>query len=260
MNHILPVTGRCARPFLRAARSRCLVLFAAATLLTWPLRAQDPVKEFPQNYKLILENDQVTVIRAHYGPHEHVAVHEHSSYPTVYVYLSDSGPVRFDQLQVPAFSNVRPPVHAGDFQFAPGILGRHTVDNLGDQSSDFLRVELRQFPMKTGSQFRGNAPAALSQDSDAKQYSGPAVDVERVICLPDKLCALAAGQTPSLLVAFSGTRVVDNADPSRNVVLGPGEMKWLSTPDSLTVSAATTAPAHLLRIWIKTPVQHLPGL
>ena len=51
----------------------------------------------------MLDNEQVQVMRVHYDPHEELAEHDHSHYPTVYVYLSNSGPVRFMQrLVVPS--------------------------------------------------------------------------------------------------------------------------------------------------------------
>ncbi len=56
---------------------------------------QDPLRALPKNYQLAFENDVVRVIRVHYGAHEKLLVHDHPKTPTIYVYLSDAGPVRF---------------------------------------------------------------------------------------------------------------------------------------------------------------------
>src|ERR1700685_2233634 len=87
--------------------------------------AQDPVKAFPQNYKLVLDNAELAVLRDHYGPHEKVAVHDHSAFSTIYVYLNDSGPVRFEHREeAEPFDLVRPPTHAGAFRISPGRIER----------------------------------------------------------------------------------------------------------------------------------------
>ena len=64
-------------------------------LLTTTALAQSP-QSLPPNYQTILDNPDVLVMRVHYGPHEFVPMHDHSAYPTVYVYLNDSGEVRID--------------------------------------------------------------------------------------------------------------------------------------------------------------------
>jgi quercetin dioxygenase-like cupin family protein len=49
-------------------------------------------RRLTRNYRTLLDNEQVQVVRVHYDPHEVLAVHAHSHYPTVYVHLSNSGP------------------------------------------------------------------------------------------------------------------------------------------------------------------------
>jgi hypothetical protein len=83
-------------------------------------RAQDPMVAFPKNYSLALDNDVVSVIRVHYGLHERIGVHDHSKFPTIYVYLSDSGLVRFEHDEQPGFKLTRPPTTMGAFRVSPG--------------------------------------------------------------------------------------------------------------------------------------------
>ena len=119
---------------------------------------QDPVVALPKNYSVAFENNLVSVIRVHYAPHERIAVHDHPKFPTVYVYLNGSGPVRFQHDEKPPFTIVRPPTATGAFRVSPGRLERHSVENLGNTNSDFLRVELKQVPLGHALEsFRGKA-------------------------------------------------------------------------------------------------------
>jgi hypothetical protein len=63
--------------------------------------AQEPTVAFPKNYSVAFDNDFVSVIRVHYEAHEFIGVHDHSHLPTIYVYVSDSGPVRFEHDENP---------------------------------------------------------------------------------------------------------------------------------------------------------------
>src|SRR5689334_13336066 len=104
-------------------------LLLLGTVWIYTVRAQDPLAVLPQNYKLIFENESVRVIRTHYGPHEKLAVHDHSRCPTVYVYLNDGPEVRFSHEEEKPFSLVRPSVKKGAFRVSPGRLEVHTVEN-----------------------------------------------------------------------------------------------------------------------------------
>src|SRR5437879_1067353 len=106
----------------RLAFAYILLISASAAVVC----AQDPLTAFPNNYKLVLDNAQVRVLHCHYGPQEKVGVHNHSDFPTVYVYLSDSGEVRFTHVEEHAFVMTRPPVKAGAFRVSPGRPERHT--------------------------------------------------------------------------------------------------------------------------------------
>ena len=59
---------------------RATILIATFTLLSFSdartVRGQDAVKVDPKHYKLVFENDQVRVVRAHLGPHEKTAMHD----------------------------------------------------------------------------------------------------------------------------------------------------------------------------------------
>ena len=63
---------------------RALLLLVFVCLTASAALAQDPVKVDPQHYKVIFENDQVRVLRIHYGPHEKSVMHVHPDAVVVY--------------------------------------------------------------------------------------------------------------------------------------------------------------------------------
>ena len=90
-----------------------LLLPVACALLRVAV-AQDPLKLPGKNYTVVFENSQVTVIRAHYGPHEKIPVHDHTSFSTVFVYLSGSGSVKINHEEDGKIEPVtRPPDREG---------------------------------------------------------------------------------------------------------------------------------------------------
>lgn len=231
----------------------CAALVAAMIAGFRPAGAQDAVKAFPKNYQLIFENEYVSVIRVHYGPYEKVGVHDHSAFPTVYVYLSDSPPVRFTHDEQPPFVQVRPPAKAGAFRVSPGRRERHSVENLGDGSSDFLRVELKQLPLGSVQAFRGEAPEDLSAPEHKVEVDSPALRIERLFCLGSNAnYYMHPASAPSLLVAFTASPIItamEGIPPSRRPqMLSAGQVSWLDSGMVLQVLPETGVPANLLRI------------
>ncbi len=225
---------------------KLLLSLSAIAASVSPAIAQDPIAAYPKNYSLALDNDVVSVVRVHYGPHERIGVHDHSKFPTVYVYLSPSGPVWFEHDEKPPFRLTRPPVSTGAFRVSPGRVERHAVENLGDVSSDFLRVELKQVPLGSALQpFRGKAPTSPSQSSQAVEYRSPQFDVQRVICQPETQCRMDSSTSPSLLIAFSSLKVNENDNVA---LLKNGDIKWVQGSHPAAITSASNAPAHLLRI------------
>ena len=196
--------------------------------------AQDPLKLLPQNYKLVFDNADVTVIRAHYGPHEKLPVHDHTSYSTIFLYLNDSGPVRIDHAEPgeAPHSVTRPPTTLGSYRVAPGIVERHSIQSLSDTPSDFLRIELKHVSLDMKDPFRGKAPASSGVDSDAVEFSAPGLRIERIVCTGPSPCRSGPSPAPSLLVEI----------PS-------GILHWLPPSASATVRS----PAQLLRITLPSP-------
>jgi len=104
-------------------------------IVTGGVFAQDAVKVDPKHYKVELENDQVRILRAHYGPGEKSVMHSHPN--AVAVFLTD-GKVKF------TFAD-------GKTQDASGTAGQalytpatvHNPENVGDAPMDILVIELK---------------------------------------------------------------------------------------------------------------------
>jgi hypothetical protein len=219
-----------------------LAMFGSCGLVA---AAQDPTIAFPKNYRMVLENADILVLRAHYGPHESVGVHDHSDHPTVYVYLNDSGPVRFTH-EPENVILTRPPTHTGAYRVSPGRRERHSVLNLSDKPSDYLRVELKKVPLGTlKHEFRGSAPEKLVQGTKV-EFAEPVLRIERVVCDAGATCALAVESAPSVLIAFSPSQLVGHGRPK----LFPEDSStlWLKAGEAAGVRTMGKGPAHVLRI------------
>ncbi len=207
----------------------------------------------PMNYQLVLDNAEVRVLRVHYGPHEKVAVHDHPAFPTVFTYLNDSGVVRLSHVDGSKLVPVdRPPTHAGAFRIAPGRFERHSVENLGDAPSDYLRVELKSMaPGTISDEFRGPAPAQPLLTGTSVVYDNPALRVERVICDPGSTCTLAAEPAPSVLIAITPAALMGGSAAQMLSLEQPAS--WLPAGQRSAVRSAGAAPAQMLRIVLLRP-------
>ena len=239
-----------------------LICCGLMLLMARILRAQDPLNLPGKNYTLAFENSEVAVIRAHYGPHEKIPVHDHTSFSTVFVYLSDSGPVRINHQeagvdpQSAEASVTRPPTVRGAYRVAPGITERHSIENLSEQSSDFLRVELKQVSLMMKEPFRGKAPQSLSVSEDVVELpvsgtQNPEVQIERIVCVGAEACAVKAEGAPSLVVAFTSFAMTSEKTHKREIAEA-GAVRWVPSGEGIRVKAEGDGAAHLLRVVMPT--------
>jgi quercetin dioxygenase-like cupin family protein len=97
--------------------------------------AQDAVKVDPNHYTLVSENDQVRILKVHYGAHEKSVMHSHPN--SVAVSLTDAkGQFTFPDGKKEDFN-----FKAGDAMFAP--TGTHLPENTGDAGMDIILIELK---------------------------------------------------------------------------------------------------------------------
>ena len=97
--------------------------------------AQDPVKVDPKHYKVELENDQVRILRIHYGAHEKSVPHNHPN--SVAVYLTD-GKIKFTDA---SGKTQEATAKAGESSYTPAQV--HTPENVGDAPFEAILVELK---------------------------------------------------------------------------------------------------------------------
>jgi beta-alanine degradation protein BauB len=95
----------------------------------------DPVKIDKKHYKVLLDNDQVRVLRVKIGPHESTPLHEHSMNRVV-AYLSDQN------FRVTTDGKADPVQHKAR-EASWGTPTKHTEENLNDKAFEAVVVELK---------------------------------------------------------------------------------------------------------------------
>jgi quercetin dioxygenase-like cupin family protein len=129
---------------------RGVLLFLVCLGLCVTVVAQDAVKTDPKHYTVISENDQVRILKIHYGPHEKSIMHSHPA--SVVVYLS-GGNVKF---HMPDGKTMDVSGKPGEAMYAEGM--SHNPENMSDQPMEAILVELKsKAPAKPG-----KAPAKKS--------------------------------------------------------------------------------------------------
>ena len=212
--------------------------------------AQDGATALKKNYRTLLDNEQVQVVRVHYDPHQELPVHDHSRYPTVYVYLSNSGPVRFAHDEAHPFALTRRPVRAGWFRVSPGRLEKHRVANLGPMASDFLRVECKQIALgQIRSGFRYSEDVNLTKTSAMTDYSSQEMVIRRFVVVAGGVERIQIETRPELLIAFAPMLVREHGEADRTMAVG--SVLWAKAGENLEVMAADSAAAHVLAIQLK---------
>jgi hypothetical protein len=99
------------------------------------LSAQDAVKVDPKHYTVVSENDQVRILKVHYGAHEKSVMHSHPD--AVAVFLNDSkGRFSFPDGKTQDLN-----AKAGDAVYTPKQT--HLPENIGDTGFDLIVVELK---------------------------------------------------------------------------------------------------------------------
>lgn len=99
------------------------------------LPAQDAVKADSKHYSVVSENDQVRILKIHYGPHEKSVMHSHPN--TVVVFLTDANV----QFSFPDGKKETHSVKAGDSQYSAA--GTHLPENMGDKVMEAILIELK---------------------------------------------------------------------------------------------------------------------
>jgi quercetin dioxygenase-like cupin family protein len=117
-------------------RVRTVLLLTPLCLYLVPnLPAQDAAKVDSAHYKVLSENDQVRILKVHYGPGEKSVMHSHPD--SVAVYLSNAKV----KMTLPDGKTQENEVKAGDAQFTPAAT--HLPENIGTGEVEIILVELK---------------------------------------------------------------------------------------------------------------------
>ncbi len=224
-----------------------LCLFALDTF------AQDPLKVVPHAYKLAFENDWVKVVRVHYAPREKLPSHDHPQRGTIYVYLSDGGPVIFKHTgSIPV---TRPATKAGAFRMWSAVAETHEVENTSDLASDFLRVEMKTEPLNART-LRGRfppQPRPTGENYQKIEFENEQVRVTRIVVAPQKRSDLAARLEPSLWVALSAAKLkVSVKGKDARFSLDLGHVRWTEQGVEERIENLNEAEAEFLRFDFKS--------
>ena len=131
-------------------RVRLALSAAAVCLCLAPsLWAQDPVKVDPKHYSVVSENDQVRILKVHYGAHEKSVMHSHPN--SVAVFLTDGT----SHFTFPDGKTSDMKVKAGDAVYVPALT--HLPEDPGDKPFELILVELKG---KAGAAKAAAKPAA----------------------------------------------------------------------------------------------------
>jgi hypothetical protein len=174
-----------------------------------------------------------------------VPVHDHSRFPAAYVYLSDSGPIRFTHSGWDDPVLIRRATRAGSFRLSPTRFKdeTHAVENPGDLASEFLRIEIKtEAPDRSSltgrfAPFEGDRKLGLNK----LEFENSQVRITRIISRPGSgLDVSAARGQPTLIVVIAGA-----SDISK------GQTFWL-LPSQSKKLADGSQPIEVLRFDFKT--------
>lgn len=212
-----------------------VALALAVTACTKHAENLDPAAMLPNSYKQEFENDWVRIMRVHYDAKAKLPEHTHAAGATVYLYFNASPGVLYSHAG--GIPNTRPPVKPGGIRIGSAPLEHHTVENLGDTPTDFIRILLKTEYVDKRVPNSRMQPAQM--DYDHLQLRITRINVE-----PGTKTHIEAREFPLLRVAWV-----------------PGETEWklaanpyrfLEKGASEDFEAAGTEPMQLVTIEMKS--------
>jgi hypothetical protein len=130
----------------------------------------------------------------------------------------------------------------------------HTVENLGEITSEFLRIELRQIPLGfQNTSFRDTKPLQFSSNSTSDEFRSPIFRVQRIIAADAGAVSIPGEGKPSLLVALSAAEIAPQRGGREK--LECGDVRWLAGAKAVEIFHTGSVPAHLLRVVFDQPAK-----
>ena len=125
-------------------RTSLVVLLTLTFFALGPAVAQDPVKVAPNSYTVLLENDQVRVLKSCLKPGEKIPMHSHG-YRVIYELTTNTSRFTF-----PAAPSVVSQSKAEEVRWGTPVT--HSEENIGQTEGCALIVELKQLQKSSGGQ------------------------------------------------------------------------------------------------------------
>jgi quercetin dioxygenase-like cupin family protein len=107
-----------------------------AAVASWGLRAQDPVQQSPDFYRVLLENDEVRVLEYRLKPGQTEPLHSH---PEGVVYGFNDSKIRVTSADGKVTESAG---KAGDVYWRKSVT--HALENIGDTDVHSLAVEIKR--------------------------------------------------------------------------------------------------------------------
>ncbi|MEZ5400103.1 MAG: hypothetical protein R2729_10585 [Bryobacteraceae bacterium] len=167
--------------------------------------AGDPAREPIESFKIEMENQSFRVVRVHLEPHERIETIDHpTAAAVVYVYLTDSGPVKFAHEGGAALE--RPPHRAGALRIARGGKEHHITENAGDKPVEYVRVELNGELKQRLARDTRYEPIAVSTAADTRHvvFENAAFRVLRLSCPSRGNCPANQGSALDITLGSGG--------------------------------------------------------
>jgi len=212
---------------------------AAIASVAAGVSAQDPTKSLPDSYSVVLENDYVLVVRAHYDAGAKLAEHTHSAGTTAYLYLNDSEGVVFQHSGNNTRSVTRPPVKAGAIRIAAGPEEHHTAENTSSTPSDFLRIVF-----KTDNAGVTNLRQRLPPTE--VEWANKQMRITRLRVKPGQNLLIEAKREPTLRIALREGVKQWTPPP-------PDMVRWLEKGTTEEFAVTGDFPVDIVRIDFLTP-------
>jgi len=198
----------------------------------------DPTVVLPDSYKQEFENDWVRIMRVHYEPKAKLPEHTHAAGATVYLYFNASPGVLYSHAG--GIPNTRPRVKPGGIRIGSAPFEHHTVENLGDTPTDFIRILLK-------TEFVDSKTPNSRMQPAQKEYDHPQLHITRIDVPPGTKTRIEAKNFPLLRVAWV-----------------PGETEWklaghdpyrfLDKGAAEDFEATGAVPMQLVTIELKSPL------
>lgn len=170
------------------------IVLTATTFAQQPKDAQDATTTLPRSYAVEFDNERVRVVRVHYDAKATLPEHEHPGGITVYLYFNASSGVLFSHDDgVPI---TRPAVQPGAIRIGSGPTEHHTVTNLADAPTDFIRVLLKETAFAIKARPNTRIPPGMMD------YDNPWVHVSRIDVAPGSKTRIEARAFPIFRIAW----------------------------------------------------------